>query len=75
MTNANHAILLSPLLTETEYEYKASETQAIGRVRRYGQTKTVHIWRFMTEDTMDVAIWQERTGKKLEECRDMVYDL
>jgi hypothetical protein len=63
-TNANHAIFLSPLLTETEYEYRSSETQAIGRVRRYGQTKTVHIWRFMSEDTMDIETYEKRTGEK-----------
>ena len=63
-TIANHAIFVSPLLTESEYLYRASETQAIGRIRRYGQTKKVHIWRFMSEDTMDVEIYENRTGEK-----------
>jgi len=50
-------------LTATDYEYHSSETQAIGRIRRYGQTRKVHIWRFMSEDTMDVEIYEGRTGK------------
>jgi len=40
-------------------------TQAIGRVRRYGQTKTVHIYRFLSLKTIDVDIIQGRTQKKL----------
>ncbi|KAI5788500.1 hypothetical protein EDC01DRAFT_169203 [Geopyxis carbonaria] len=74
-TNANHVILLSPLLTETEYEYKSSETQAIGRVLRYGQTRPVHIWRLLTEDTMDVEVFEMRTKKKREDWGDQVYQL
>ncbi|KAI8823181.1 uncharacterized protein EV422DRAFT_394885 [Fimicolochytrium jonesii] len=60
LTIANHAIFLSPLLTESQQEYTACETQAIGRVRRYGQEKCVHIWRFLTENTMDTQIFEER---------------
>lgn len=63
-TNANHAIILSPLLTETDYQYTSQETQAIGRIRRYGQTKKVHIWRLMSEDTMDVEVYEKRTGEQ-----------
>ncbi|KAF8680902.1 C-5 cytosine-specific DNA methylase [Rhizoctonia solani] len=43
LTIANHAIFLSPLLTPSPHIYEAAETQAIGRVRRYGQTKLVHV--------------------------------
>ena len=42
LTGANHAIFLSPLLAPSQEIYDACETQAIGRVRRYGQTKHVH---------------------------------
>ncbi|KAN0130961.1 hypothetical protein V8E53_011339 [Lactarius tabidus] len=66
LTSANHAIFLSPLLAPTQEIYLANETQAIGRLRRYGQTKTVLIWRFLTKDTIDVDIYEARTGKKLE---------
>ncbi|KAJ3287354.1 hypothetical protein HK104_008647 [Borealophlyctis nickersoniae] len=60
LTTANHAIFLSPLLTPTQEVYTACETQAIGRVRRYGQTRLVHIYRFLSEDTMDTQIFEQR---------------
>lgn len=30
--------------------------------------KTVHIWRFLTMNSIDVEIWQERSGRKVETC-------
>jgi len=72
LTNANHAIFLSPLLAVSKQAYDARETQAIGRIRRYGQTKHVHIYRFLTLDSVDEMIFMERTGMTrndvLEEC-------
>jgi SNF2 family DNA or RNA helicase len=68
LTGANHAIFLSPLLTTSQAEYDAQETQAIGRLRRYGQKKHVHIWRFLSANTIDEVIYEDRTdGKKREE--------
>ncbi|KAI0305877.1 hypothetical protein B0F90DRAFT_1694134 [Multifurca ochricompacta] len=66
LTSANHAIFLSPLLAPTQEIYQANETQAIGRLRRYGQAKKVYIWRFLTKDTIDVDIYEARTGKRVE---------
>ncbi|KAJ3177421.1 hypothetical protein HDU87_004440 [Geranomyces variabilis] len=60
LTIANHVIFLSPLLAPTQQEYTAAEVQAIGRVRRYGQKKTVHIHRFLSLDTMDTQIYETR---------------
>ena len=37
LTNLNHAIFIHPLLANTQNEYNAYETQAIGRIRRYGK--------------------------------------
>lgn len=62
LTNANHAIFLSPLLAVSKQAYDARETQAIGRVRRYGQTRHVHIYRFLTMDSVDETLYKERTG-------------
>jgi SNF2 family DNA or RNA helicase len=61
LTMANHAIFLSPLLTQTKAEYDQNETQAIGRVVRYGQTKHVYIWRFVSRDTIDEEIYRQRS--------------
>jgi len=60
LTLCNHAIFVHPMLAESQQEYTACETQAIGRIRRYGQEKTVYIWRFIVEDTIDAKIYGER---------------
>lgn len=61
LTGANHAIFLSPLLAPSQEIYEACETQAIGRLRRYGQQKHVNIWRFLSMNTIDVQIYQDRS--------------
>ena len=40
-------------------------TQCIGRAKRYGQQKTVHIYRFAALKTIDVDILQEREQRTL----------
>merc|ERR1712205_133429 len=61
LTTANHAIFVHPLLTTSQYEYEASETQAIGRIRRYGQTRLVKVWRFLVKDSIDAEVFKQRT--------------
>ncbi|ORX34744.1 hypothetical protein BD324DRAFT_131575 [Kockovaella imperatae] len=63
LTTANHAIFLGPLFTSSLYNYRAVETQAIGRVRRYGQTRKVHIHRLLALDTIDMRIFNERRAE------------
>merc|ERR1711918_147121 len=53
LTTANHAIFVHPLHVESLYKYIACETQAIGRIRRYGQKKTVYLYRYLAQDTVD----------------------
>lgn len=65
LTNANHVIFASPLLSNTQQSYSASMTQCIGRAKRYGQRKTVHIYRFAALKTIEVDILQEREQKTL----------
>ena len=60
LTSANHAIFLSPLLAPSQEIYTACETQAVGRLVRYGQTKHVMVWKFLTTDTIDEEIYQQR---------------
>lgn len=66
LTGANHAIFLSPLLAQSQEQYVSCETQAIGRVRRYGQNKHVRIWRFFSLDTIDTEILEQRTGQDVD---------
>ncbi|KAH9951203.1 hypothetical protein B0H21DRAFT_888547 [Amylocystis lapponica] len=65
LTGANHAIFLSPLLAPSQEIYDACETQAVGRLVRFGQNKHVKIWRFFSMDTIDVEIYEQRTKTKL----------
>lgn len=62
LTNLNHAIFVHPLLADNQVEYDAYEMQAIGRLRRYGQKKTVYVWRFLAEDTIDTQIYSQRSS-------------
>ncbi|KAL0575290.1 hypothetical protein V5O48_006691 [Marasmius crinis-equi] len=63
LTNANHAIFLSPLLAPSQEIYQACETQAVGRLVRYGQNKHVYIYRCITKDTIDQEIYEQRRKK------------
>ncbi|WVQ76242.1 hypothetical protein IAR50_005907 [Cryptococcus sp. DSM 104548] len=63
LTTANHAIFLGPLLTPSLFNYRAVETQAIGRVRRYGQQKEVHVHRLLALDTIDMTIYNSRRAE------------
>ena len=65
LTIANHAIFMGPLFTPTLYNYRATETQAIGRVRRYGQSKTVHVHRLLAVDTIDMTIFNARRREEM----------
>ncbi|KIK50592.1 hypothetical protein GYMLUDRAFT_51100 [Collybiopsis luxurians FD-317 M1] len=60
LTSASHAIFISPLLAPSQEIYDACETQAIGRLIRYGQTKHVNIYRFWTENTIDEEVYSQR---------------
>ena len=62
LTTANHAIFVHPLHVGSLQKYIACETQAIGRVRRYGQKKKVHLWRYLAAGTIDTTIYEERTA-------------
>ncbi|CAG7850002.1 SubName: Full=Uncharacterized protein {ECO:0000313/EMBL:CCA72586.1} [Serendipita indica DSM 11827] len=75
LTVANHAIFISPLLAKNQFEYTQAETQAIGRIRRFGQTKIANIYRFVTRSTIDEEIYTTRgqtlgdLSKKVQICR------
>jgi len=60
---ANHAIFLGPLFIQSWEKYKATETQAIGRVGRYGQEKKVHIHRLLALDTIDMTNFDSRRAE------------
>lgn len=57
---ANHVLFLSPLLRDNQYGYDSTMAQAIGRVRRHGQEKRIHVYRICALHTIDVDILQHR---------------
>lgn len=63
LTTANHVIFLGPLFTSSLLNYRAVETQAIGRIRRFGQQKQVHIHRLLALDTIDMTIYESRQAE------------
>jgi SNF2 family DNA or RNA helicase len=65
LTRLNHAVFVHPLLAGSQTEFDAYETQAIGRIRRYGQSKTVHVWRYFANHTVDTEIKAEFLDGKM----------
>lgn len=57
LTVASHVFLLHPMLASSREESLSFEAQAIGRVRRLGQTRIVHVWRFVTKSTVEEILW------------------
>jgi SNF2 family DNA or RNA helicase len=49
LTQLNHVLFVHPLLAPTQQQYDAYETQAIGRVRRFGQNKVCGCIYFILE--------------------------
>ncbi|KAF4616202.1 hypothetical protein G7Y89_g15204 [Cudoniella acicularis] len=68
LTIANRVIFVSPYYLRgygSQTQWEATMKQAIGRVRRWGQKKTVHCYYFVTTETIDVDITEKRTKKRL----------
>ena len=60
LTTASHAIFVHPLLTQSQEEYTAWQTQAVGRIRRYGQLRKCHVHHVIAKFTIDQKILLER---------------
>eukprot|EP00928_Gymnodinium_smaydae_P035543 TRINITY_DN2499_c0_g6_i1.p1 TRINITY_DN2499_c0_g6~~TRINITY_DN2499_c0_g6_i1.p1 ORF type:complete len:1287 (+),score=184.89 TRINITY_DN2499_c0_g6_i1:61-3861(+) len=54
LTCSNHVFFVHPMSAEPEV-IRACERQALGRVRRRGQTKNVHLYRFVASGTVEEA--------------------
>ena len=64
LTAANHAIFVHPLLVNSQQEYASCDTQAVGRVRRYGQGRVVQLYRFLVKHSIDEDIFRVRRGRR-----------
>jgi hypothetical protein len=67
LTAANHVIFVSPYLVNSDQAYIAAMIQAEGRARRYGQTNPVHVYHFLTLNTIDVDTIQMRQNVVLKQ--------
>jgi hypothetical protein len=62
---ANHVIFMQPYYTfgeNAQENYDAAMTQAVGRARRWGQEKVVHVYHFLTVNTIDVDYYEARNN-------------
>ena len=66
LTAANHAIFVHPLLVSSQQEYSSCDTQAVGRIRRYGQGRTVQLYRFLVANAIDEDIFRARRANDAE---------
>ena len=67
LTVANHLFLVHPCFVGSQSTAVAYEQQAIGRVVRQGQAKTVHIYRFVAEDTIEQQLTEKHQDKLYKE--------
>lgn len=66
LTEANHIFLLDGVGKDI-HDAKAIEEQAIGRAKRIGQNKVVHVHRFVIKDTIEDEFY-----KKLDICTEQL---
>lgn len=62
---ANHVIFACPLDAIDQFAWDSQHKQAIGRARRYGQRKTVSVYRMLAMNTLDVDLQEYWSGQKL----------
>ncbi|KAL8969644.1 MAG: hypothetical protein Q9183_001904 [Haloplaca sp. 2 TL-2023] len=75
LTNANHVIFLSTFWTDNQHAYHQSITQCVGRAKRFGQTKRVHVYRIVAMESVEVDLLEWREGKKMVHLGGDKYDL
>lgn len=63
--NANHVIFVSPLITRNQDEWDAQMKQALGRCIRFRQTKTVHVYHMVMDETIEVDTLEWRHKKEI----------
>lgn len=66
LVRANHVIFLHPLFVSNQHEFDSKERQAIGRVRRPGQERDIHLYRFYVEHSLDHDILNSRKWANLD---------
>jgi SNF2 family DNA or RNA helicase len=65
LTVASHVFLLHPMLAHSQAKAASFEAQAVGRVRRLGQSEPVHVWRFITAGTVEEELYEANTANRV----------
>lgn len=60
LSMANYVLIVDPIRTSSYKELKQIEDQAIGRANRLGQTRIVHVIRFIMKKTIEEKIWNDQ---------------
>lgn len=75
LVNANHVIFISSMFANTTDEQNQAITQSIGRAKRFGQRKTVHVYTFLALHTIDIEILQNWKEKRLVQTEGEKWEL
>lgn len=60
LTSARHVVFAHAVYAPTFEEAMRIEQQAVGRVARNGQTRSVHCHHFVVEDSQEEVLWRKR---------------
>ncbi|KAI3399382.1 hypothetical protein diail_7109 [Diaporthe ilicicola] len=63
--NANHVIFVSPLVSRKQCEWDDHMKQALGRCVRFRQSKTVHVYHMLMDETIEVDTLEWRKKKEI----------
>jgi len=53
-------VFIFPYLANSQTKYDSAMTQAVGRVCRHGQEKEIHVYSFLTLNTVDIDVFEAR---------------
>ena len=71
LTNANHLIFAHAIFDD-EYIVQSMEEQAIARIHRMGQTKPVHVYWFITRDTIEQKTYLQTRRNSLNSVSNLL---
>lgn len=70
LTEASHVFFVNPMNAANLDSTVAQELQAVGRVRRYGQTRSeITIWKFLSLNTVETEMFKQAKDAKEERER------
>ena len=68
LPNVATLMFVTPIIAESTHEVQTSYTQAIGRARRWGQTRTVKARHFLVLNTIETNMFENQQRQKVVEA-------